>query len=89
MSQAVATSGDRWQIERRRKRLKRAKTVAMGCDRLPPAPHGWSPQVQTRISKTAKTESGAVDSCSSGDSGGPVFGNVPRRLRRTMIVRLS
>jgi hypothetical protein len=34
-SLAGATSGNRWQIGRPRKRLKQAKTVATGCDQLP------------------------------------------------------
>jgi hypothetical protein len=34
-SLAVAVSGNRWQMQRGRKRLRRAKTVAAGCDRLP------------------------------------------------------
>ena len=39
-SPAVATNGNRWQKERPRKRLKKAKTVAVGCDQLPEAFHG-------------------------------------------------
>ncbi len=39
-SRAVAIGGNRWQMGRRRKRLKQAKTVAVGCDRLPPGPYG-------------------------------------------------
>jgi hypothetical protein len=39
-SPAVATGGNRWQMERPRKRLKKAKTVAVGCDQLPEAFHG-------------------------------------------------
>src|SRR5919198_1504948 len=39
-SRAVATGGNRWQMRRRRKRPKEAKTVAVGCDQLPPGPHG-------------------------------------------------
>jgi hypothetical protein len=34
-SLAGATSGNRWQMRRSRKRLKKAETVAGGCDRLP------------------------------------------------------
>jgi hypothetical protein len=34
-SRAVATSGNRSQTDTLRKRLKQAKTVAVGCDRLP------------------------------------------------------
>jgi hypothetical protein len=34
-SLAVATSGNRWQIGRPRKRRNQAKTVATGCDQLP------------------------------------------------------
>jgi hypothetical protein len=34
-SLAVATSSNRWQIERPRKRQNQAKTVAIGCDQLP------------------------------------------------------
>jgi hypothetical protein len=30
----------RWQTRPRRKRLKRTKTVAVGCDQLPPKLHG-------------------------------------------------
>jgi hypothetical protein len=36
----VATGGNRSQIVSTRKRLKQAKTVAAGCDRLPQAAHG-------------------------------------------------
>ncbi len=36
-SQPVA---NRWHMERPRKRLKKAKTVAVGCDQLPEAFHG-------------------------------------------------
>ena len=39
-SPVVATGGNRLQMRRARKRLKQAKTVAAGCDRLPPDPHG-------------------------------------------------
>ena len=39
-SQAVATSGNRWQIGTPRKRLNQAKTVAVGCDQLPIGAHG-------------------------------------------------
>jgi hypothetical protein len=39
-SPAVATGGNRWQMERPRKRLKKAKAVAVGCDQLPEAFHG-------------------------------------------------
>ena len=39
-SPAVATGGNRWQMERPRKRLQKAKTVAVGCDQLPEAFHG-------------------------------------------------
>jgi len=39
-SRAVATGGNRWQMGRRRKRLKQAKTVAVGCDRLRPVSDG-------------------------------------------------
>jgi hypothetical protein len=35
-----ATGGKRWQMERLRKRLKQAKTVAVGCGRLPETFHG-------------------------------------------------
>jgi hypothetical protein len=31
-SQAVATDGNPWQMAREEKRLKQAKTVAIGCD---------------------------------------------------------
>ncbi len=34
-SLAGATTGNRWQIGRPRKRQKQAKTVAVGCDQLP------------------------------------------------------
>jgi hypothetical protein len=37
---AGATSGNRWQMGRPRKRQKQAKTVATGCDRLPFGAHG-------------------------------------------------
>ena len=39
-SLAVATSGNRRQIGRGRKRLRQPKAVAVGCDPLPPGPHG-------------------------------------------------
>jgi hypothetical protein len=39
-SRAVATAGKRWQMGRARKRLKPAKTVAVGCHRLPEKFHG-------------------------------------------------
>src|SRR5207247_2313656 len=39
-SQAVAISGNRSQMRQRQKRLKQAKTLAVGCHRLPPGAHG-------------------------------------------------
>jgi len=39
-SLAVATSGNRWQMQEARKPLKQAKTVAAGCDQLPESFHG-------------------------------------------------
>jgi hypothetical protein len=36
----VATAGNRWQIGSPEKRLKHAKTVAVGCDQLPESFHG-------------------------------------------------
>ena len=39
-SRAVATSGNRSQMERPRKRLNQPKTVAVGCDRSPRECHG-------------------------------------------------
>ena len=39
-SAAGATGGNQSQVEGRQERLKRAKSVAVGCDRLPPGPHG-------------------------------------------------
>jgi hypothetical protein len=39
-SRAGATGRNRWQIEGSPKRLKQAKTVAVGCDRLPERVHG-------------------------------------------------
>ena len=39
-SRAGATSGNWWQMGTARRRLKQAKTVAMGCDRLPIGAHG-------------------------------------------------
>ena len=39
-SPAVATGGNRCQIEQPRKRLKQAKTVADGCDQLPGPQNG-------------------------------------------------
>ena len=39
-SLAGATSGNRRQVLRSRKRLKQAKTVATGCDQLPIGAHG-------------------------------------------------
>jgi hypothetical protein len=39
-SQAVAADGNPWQMARKEKRLKQAKTVATGCDQLPIGAHG-------------------------------------------------
>src|SRR5215207_7342437 len=39
-SLAGATSGNRWQMNRPRKRLRQAKTVAVVCDWLPRASNG-------------------------------------------------
>jgi hypothetical protein len=39
-SPAVATSGNRWQMRRRHKPQKQAKSVAPGCHRLPANFHG-------------------------------------------------
>jgi hypothetical protein len=39
-SQAVATDGNPWQMAQEEKRLKQAKTVAIGCDQLPIGVHG-------------------------------------------------
>jgi hypothetical protein len=39
-SPADATGRNRWQMGRRRERLRQAKAVALGCDRLPPRFHG-------------------------------------------------
>src|SRR5215207_8615815 len=39
-SPAVATAGNRWQIGHTRKRLRRAKPVAVRCQRLRPRFHG-------------------------------------------------
>jgi hypothetical protein len=39
-AQRSQPGGNRWQMERPRKRLKKAKTVAVGCDQLPEAFHG-------------------------------------------------
>jgi hypothetical protein len=39
-SPAVATGGNRWQMGTAQKRLRQAKTVAVGCDRLPESFHG-------------------------------------------------
>jgi hypothetical protein len=39
-SLAVATRGNRWQTARPLKRPRQAKTVAVGCQRLPPRFHG-------------------------------------------------
>jgi len=39
-SLAVATRGNRWQTARPLKRPRQAKTVAVGCDRLPESFHG-------------------------------------------------
>ena len=39
-SPAVATRGNRWQMERPQKRLRQAQTVAVGCDQLPESFHG-------------------------------------------------
>jgi hypothetical protein len=40
MEPVVAAGGNRWQITEPQKRQKQAKTVAVGCDRLPIAAHG-------------------------------------------------
>jgi hypothetical protein len=37
---AGATSGNRWHMQKARKPLKQAKTVATRCDQLPQGPHG-------------------------------------------------
>jgi len=39
-SLAVATGGNRWQMRPRRKPLRQAKPVAVGCDHLPESFHG-------------------------------------------------
>jgi len=39
-SPAVTTGSNRWQMGGRPERLKQAKTVAVGCDRLPEPFHG-------------------------------------------------
>jgi hypothetical protein len=39
-SLAVATSGNRWQMQEARKTQRQAKTVATGCDQLPIGAHG-------------------------------------------------
>src|SRR4029453_14606481 len=39
-SPAVATRGNRWQMGRPQEPLKQARTVAVGCDRLPETFHG-------------------------------------------------
>ena len=39
-SPAVATRSNRWQMGRPHERLKHAKTLAVGCDRLPETFHG-------------------------------------------------
>ena len=39
-SRAVATGGNRSQMGKRQERLRRAKTVAVGCDPLPESFHG-------------------------------------------------
>jgi len=36
----VATGGNQWQMARPRRPLEQAKTVAVGCDRLPESFHG-------------------------------------------------
>ena len=40
MEPVVATGGNRSQTGPAQKRRKQAKTVAVGCDQLPPAAHG-------------------------------------------------
>lgn len=40
MEPLVATGGNRWQITQPRKRRNQAKTVAVGCNPLPPRRHG-------------------------------------------------
>jgi hypothetical protein len=39
-SPAVAIGGNQWQMDRDAQPLKQAKTVAVGCDRLPESFHG-------------------------------------------------
>jgi hypothetical protein len=39
-SRAVATGGNQWQMRLSQKRLKQAKTIAVGCDQLPKGAHG-------------------------------------------------
>src|SRR6266568_450298 len=39
-SPVVATGGNQWQMARPRRPLEQAKTVAVGCDRLPESFHG-------------------------------------------------
>jgi hypothetical protein len=39
-SPAVAIGGNEWQMDRDAQPLKQAKTVAVGCDRLPESFHG-------------------------------------------------
>ena len=55
-SQAVATDGNPWQRAREEKRLKQAKTVAIGCDQLPIGAHR----------RDAATLRGRVCRCASG-----------------------
>lgn len=47
-SPAVAIRGNRWQMGRPAKSLRQAKTVAVGCDRLRPGPHGKRPPKKGR-----------------------------------------
>jgi hypothetical protein len=59
-SPAVATGGNRWQMERPRKRLKKAKTVAVGCDQLPEAFHAKE-RSAVRVRQRALTEDNNIE----------------------------
>jgi len=62
-SRAGATGGNRWQMEKPKKRLKEAKTVAMGCDRLPFGAHGKEGSTVRVRQRALKSPQNADFSC--------------------------
>ncbi len=70
-SRAVATSGNRWQVRGSRKPLRQAKTVAVGCHRLPIGAHGKRRVEATSILRKRGSPSSLrkrVESCEPEDS---------------------